>query len=90
MDVETLAQHLLTDLNKLCPNFLSERYKKIEPETPNEALLEAVATSRGFVVRGGGYDTLRAARIVLDEYRGGRIARVTLESPDFLIGAEHG
>ncbi len=84
MDVETLAMYLLTDLKQLCPNSLAERYKKIEPDTPDGALLEAVAKSRGFIIRGGEYDTARAARIVLDEYRGGKIARVTLEAPDFI------
>ncbi|MEN6470505.1 MAG: ribosome biogenesis GTPase YlqF [Clostridiaceae bacterium] len=84
MDVETLAGNLLCDLRRLCPAALMERYKKITSETADEALLAMVAQSRGFMVRGGGYDTERAARIALDEYRGGKIARVTLETPDFL------
>ena len=51
------------------------------PDTPEGALLEGVAKSRGFILKGGVYDTERAARIVLDEFRAGKIARVTLEQP---------
>ena len=47
-----------------------------------EALLEAVCESRGFLLPGGAKDTERAARIVLDEYRAGKIAHVSLERPD--------
>lgn len=88
-DVETLALHLLSDLRQLCPQALMERYKKIESQTDDAELLTAVAKSRGFVVRGGEYDNARAARIVLDEYRGCKIARVTLEEPDFFEGAQN-
>ena len=44
-------------------------------------MLDAVCKSRGFLLRGGVYDTERAARVLLDEFRGGKIARVTLELP---------
>ena len=57
-----------------------DRYKKITADTPGEELLAAVAKSRGFLLPGGVLDTERAARIVLDEFRGGRIARVTLDA----------
>ena len=39
---------------------------------------------RGFVVRGGEVDTERMARILLDEFRGGRLGRFTLELPEEL------
>ena len=42
-------------------------------------LLEAVAKSRGFLLSGGALDVERASRIVLDEFRGGKIAKVTLD-----------
>ena len=58
-----------------------ERYKKLGADTPDGGLLEGVAKSRGFILKGGVYDTERAARIVLDEFRAGRIAKVTLEQP---------
>ena len=91
LDIEEIASLLLFDLMKLCPKELTERYKKLpaQIETPFE-LLEGVARSRGFVLSGGVLDTERAARIVLDEYRAGRIARLALEKPlDALAGAEN-
>ena len=44
-------------------------------------LLEKAGRKRGFLVRGGGVDTERMARILLDEFRGGKLGRFTLELP---------
>lgn len=83
LDIEEIASLLLYDLMILSPNELIARYKKLDQgiETPFE-LLEGVCRSRGFILSGGHLDTERAARIVLDEYRGGKIATVSLEKPD--------
>lgn len=81
LNLEELSEHLLSTLRQLTPDALFERYKKLDAETPEGGLLSAVAKSRGFILKGGVYDTERAARIVLDEFRAGRIARVTLEQP---------
>ncbi|MDR0884665.1 MAG: ribosome biogenesis GTPase YlqF [Oscillospiraceae bacterium] len=43
------------------------------------ALLEAIAQARGFLQRGGAVDTLRAAKTLLDEYRGGLLGRISLD-----------
>lgn len=82
MDTEELAALLLADLMKICPEELIARYKKLEKDMTPEELLEGVCRSRGFMLGGGNFDTERAARIVLDEFRGGRIARVTLDRAD--------
>ena len=79
LDGEELASALLQRLMTLCPEALMQRYKKLTLETAIEDLLPAVAQSRGFLLSGGELDTERAARIVLDEFRGGKIARVTLD-----------
>ncbi|MBQ6234971.1 MAG: ribosome biogenesis GTPase YlqF [Clostridia bacterium] len=81
LNLEELAEHLLSTLRELKPDALYERYKKLSADTPDGALLEGVAKSRGFILKGGVFDTERAARIVLDEFRAGKIARVTLEQP---------
>ncbi len=81
LNIEELAEHLLSTLRELKPDALYERYKKLSADTPDGALLEGVAKSRGFILKGGVFDTERAARIVLDEFRAGKIARVTLEQP---------
>lgn len=81
MDLETLAALLLLELTELCPEALTARYKKCEKGMEPHVLLEAVAESRGFVLSGQRYDLARAASIVLDEFRAGKIAKVSLERP---------
>ncbi len=82
MDVEQLAGELLFELMRRRPEAVIDRYAKTAPDMEPAALLEAVCESRAFILSGGALDTERAARIVLDEYRAGKLARVTLESPD--------
>lgn len=81
LDVEELSSLLLSDLMKICPDDLIARYKKLSKsmETPEE-LLEGVCRSRGFILSGGVFDTERASRIVLDEFRAGKIAAIGLEN----------
>ena len=81
MDSEELAQDLLELLQAKTLAQLSERYSKLTAETPKEDLLKAVCRSRGFLLRGGELDTERAAYVTLDEFRAGKISRVTLEQP---------
>lgn len=85
MNIEEIAGLLLCDLYGLCPEKLTERYKKlaaVEDKSSIEEMLEGVARSRGFILSGGVPDTERAARIVLDEFRGGKIAKISLERPE--------
>lgn len=82
MDSEELASDLLGQLLALVPAKLTERYSKLTAETRKEELLEAVCQSRGFLLKGGALDTERAARVVLEEFRAGKLARVTLEKPE--------
>ena len=82
MDSEELALDLLALLQTMSPAQVTERYGKLTPETPKEDLLKAVCLSRGFLLRGGELDTERAAHVTLDEFRAGKVARVTLEQPE--------
>ena len=86
LELEPLSRGLLAELNSLCPEALAARYGEVfKGDTPQAGLLEAVAKSRGFLMRGAEPDTERAARAVLDEFRMGKIAKVTLECAE----AEH-
>ncbi len=80
LDTETLGVRLCTRLRDTYPNTLTERYGI---ETPKEkdgfALLELAARRRGFLVSGGELDTERMAKVLLDEYRGGKLGRLTLD-----------
>lgn len=81
MDVEELAMRLLALLRELSPQRTIDRFKLESMDMPDEELLEAVCRGRGFLMGGGRPDTLRAANIVLDEFRNGKIGRVSLERP---------
>lgn len=82
LDVEELAARLMRLLAARYPALLAARYKLTETgDQPGWALLEAAARKRGFLVSGGEADTLRMAGTLLDEFRGGRLGRVTLEEP---------
>ena len=82
MDSEELATDLLVLLQQMVTAPLTERFSKLAAETPKENLLDAVCRSRGFLLRGGELDTERASHVALDEFRAGKIARVTLEQPE--------
>lgn len=85
MNVEEIAGLMLCDLDKLCHDALIKRYPKLETvedrDVP-ESMLEGVCRSRGFILSGGVLDTERAARIVLDEFRAGKIAKLSFERPE--------
>ncbi len=92
MDTEYLACRLLEYLKENYPELIIERYGIDlsgieEPDdemmgcTVGYELLERVGRKRGFLVRGGDINTERAAATVLDEYRAGKIGRLTLEKP---------
>lgn len=83
MDIEELACHLMEYLGQHYPAALTERYG-VEPEESDTGydLLQKAGKKRGFVMRGGEIDTERMAKILLDEYRGGKLGRFTLETPE--------
>ena len=89
MDLETLACHLIEILARRYPEALKERYKvEADPAMAGWELLEQCARKRGFLISGGEVDTERMAKVLLDEYRGGRLGRITFEIPEDLEGGE--
>ena len=83
LDIESLACSLMSLLWARYPDALRERYKiDCTPGAPGYELLEAAGRKRGFLLRGGEIDTERMARILLDEYRGTKLGRFTLEEPE--------
>ena len=53
----------------------------VSEEDDGYALLEKAGRKRGFLISGGEVDTERMSRILLDEFRGGKLGRFTLELP---------
>ena len=82
LDIETLAMKLLSYLSENYPNSLTERYKiELSEEDTGLELLEKVGKKRGMMISGGEINTERAAITVLDEFRSGKLGRITLEMP---------
>lgn len=82
MDTVELASKLMERLAARYPENLKERYKLDQVQgKPGYMLLEEAGRNRGCLVSGGEVDLNRAAAIVLDEFRGGRIGKITLEDP---------
>ena len=80
LDIQEIAVRLLVILQKNYADRLKERYKinDFEELEPYE-LLELIAQKRGMLLRKGEYDTERAAVMLLDEYRSGKLGRITLD-----------
>lgn len=84
MDLELLAMRLLELLNREYPVLLRERYRLTEEEAARPdayELLQTVGRKRGMLMAGGVVNTERTAIAVLDEFRGGKIGRISLEKP---------
>ncbi len=80
LDVEELCAHLCAFLAKNYPERLKERYKvELEDGLQGFEVLERICRKRGFIVKGGEVDYLRGANVVLDEFRGCKLGRITLE-----------
>lgn len=82
LDVPTLGMELIGVLAEHYPQLLQERYKLAEiMETPLENM-EAMALKRGCILPGKRIDYERIGRLTLDEFRSGKIGRITLELPE--------
>ena len=82
LDRETLGANLMLRLWKLYPASLVERYK-LSPDDGASGfeLLAEAAKRRGFLISGGEFDLERMSAVLLDEFRGGKLGRITLEAP---------
>lgn len=82
LDSEELACGLLAILGAQYPDLLRERYKLSgELEGDSWELLQQIGRKRGMLVAGGEVNTERAAIMLLDEFRAGKLGRITLERP---------
>ncbi len=81
LDVESLAVRFLEVMKKDYPERLTERYKitGFEDAEPYE-ILEMIGRKRGMLISGGEINTERAATTILDEYRAGKLGKITLDS----------
>ncbi len=82
LDSYTLAVNLIDFLRKLYPDVLSERYKiDFDKTVSSDNVLRKIGEARGFKMRGGEIDLDRSANILIDEFRGCKLGKITLETP---------
>ena len=81
LQTEELASELVKFLNQSYPGVLEEKYT-IESSDDNYEVLRRIAESRHCLVRGSELDVEKAAAILLDDFRNGRLGRLTLELPE--------
>ena len=89
LDTVTLSCQLIEWLAENNNNALTSRYK-LDDDIINrrpEEIFEAIGNARGFKSKGGAVDSERTAVTLLDEFRGGKLGRITLENPDEITGA---
>ncbi len=85
IDIEELACHLMELMLRYYPDALADRYGVTAPEqTPGYELLEAAGKKRGYLLARGEINTERMAKVLLDEYRSGKLGKFTFEMPEEL------
>ena len=86
IDTEELAYRLMELLWKYYPDTVRQRYKVDMPQdTPGYELLEEAGRKRGYLLARGEINTERMAKVLLDEYRSGKLGHFTLEMPEDIL-----
>ena len=81
LDLETLGAHLMEKLRDLYPENIEKRYGFFPDNAMSGTeMLELSAKRRGFLISGGELDIDRMSKILLDEFRGGALGRITLDA----------
>ena len=85
LDIETLASILVKRLRALYPDKVMARYKLKEEALAAELtdfdVLERIGKARGFLVSGGEIDLERTAKMLLEEFRSGKMGKMTIDIP---------
>lgn len=85
-DIIEVSCILLEKLNKLYPDLIEKRYKVTDiKDKKGYEILEEIAKKRGCIISGGEIDYTRISAIVLDEFRAGKIGKISLETPDMYV-----
>lgn len=85
LNIEELAAEFLKFMKKEYPGVIEERYnlKETDIETSEDIVynIEKIAKARGCLLKGGSYDTKKASRQLIDDFRNGKLGRITLDMP---------
>ena len=82
LDVETLALRLIGKLMEIEPEKLKARYKLEELGDRDIETMDMIGRKRGFIMGNKELDYTRIATTVLNEFRDGKIGKITLEVPE--------
>lgn len=82
VDLYEVTNLLIAELSEQYPQNLAERYKiDLDGKTTSQ-IVEQIAIKRGFLLRGGEIDCDRCAKAVLDDFRKGKLGKITLDLPE--------
>ncbi|NCB91102.1 MAG: ribosome biogenesis GTPase YlqF [Clostridia bacterium] len=81
LNIEELSLELLAYIRENYPGALNARYNISEEGTPL-SLLEGIAENRKCLIRGQELDYAKSANILMDEFRSGKLGKITLEYPE--------
>ena len=83
IDIESLAMRLINVLKNGYEDRLSERFKITDfADKEDYEILEMIGRKRGMLISGGEIDYERASVMIVDEYRGGKLGRLSLDFPE--------
>lgn len=80
LNIEDLTLKFLEEMKEIKPEALMDRYG-IDPEAPALEIYEAIAKKRGAIIAGGDFDYTRTANIILNDFRSGKLGKISLERP---------
>lgn len=81
VDIAELSINFITRLKELSPGSLSERYGIKDCGADSRDILDDLGRYRGCIISGGVIDIERASKILIDEFRSGKLGRISLEKP---------
>lgn len=78
LNIEDLTLKFLEEMKENNPDALVDRYG-VDPALPALEIYEAIAKKRGAIISGGDFDYTRTANIILNDFRSGKLGKITLE-----------
>lgn len=78
LNIEDLTLKFLEEMKENNPEALVDRYG-VDPALPALEIYEAIAKKRGAIISGGDFDYTRTANIILNDFRSGKLGKITLE-----------
>lgn len=82
VDLYEVSNMLIAELCNQYPSYLADRFKIELTDKSTAEIFDQIALKRGFLLRGGEVDYERCAKAILDDFRKGKIGKITLDLPE--------